>query len=141
MWLSCVGVDFRDRKHSQVRFESNSLTVKTRNTTLIGDKRGEGESKTDQQVGESEFNPQRVREECGFQCGVTQATSTLCTSPVIAAKPGHSGEKQGQGRDREKHEQQGSGKGSQLEAESEVMVPAAILCGAKLQKPSPTKKA
>ena len=31
MWLSCVGVDFRDRKHSQVSFESNSLTVKTRN--------------------------------------------------------------------------------------------------------------
>ena len=29
MWLPCPGVDFTDRKHSQVAFESNRLTVKT----------------------------------------------------------------------------------------------------------------
>ena len=119
MWLPCPGVDFTDRKHSQVAFESNRLTVKTK------DNRGQ-----EFRIGRDSESMQFMRRESKWVRGATpykgfwnsvnfvvvkpKPAAAHCARPVILAKPGHRGEKQGQGRRREKHWHKGSGKGSML---------------------------
>ena len=84
------------------------------------------------QVSESELIYKEFENSVDFnEVVLPKPASHSARPPVIAAKPGHSGEKQGQGRDRGKNMNiRDQEKGHYWRKKSEVMVSAAILCGA-----------